>query len=74
MRRHQLVQGPCKVLSGAGKGVYSSAGQPVLSIPVCFPSLLRSPSLTHIQRHRMVMETLDSELKTGVHALSIQVS
>ena len=34
--------------------------------------LLLPPAL--FQRHRLVMETLDTELKTGVHALSIQVS
>lgn len=30
-------------------------------------------TLTRVAQHRAVMETLDSELKSGVHALAIEV-
>ena len=77
LHKRSLGGGVWRALSGTGAlhcvewaGTAFLATMSVHSLHSSF--LLLPPAL--FQRHRLVMETLDTELKTGVHALSIQVS
>jgi BolA protein len=53
-----------------GHGGSRPGGETHFRVRISSPQL---DSLTRVAQHRAVMETLDTELKSGVHALAIEV-
>lgn len=53
-----------------GHGGYRPGGESHFRVRISSPGLA---GLSRVMQHRAVMETLDAELKGGVHALAIEV-
>ena len=53
-----------------GHGGYREGGETHFRVRIASP---RFDGMTRVAQHRAVMETLDAELKGGVHALAIEV-
>jgi BolA protein len=53
-----------------GHGGYREGGETHFRVRIASP---RFDGMTRVAQHRAVMETLDAELKAGVHALAIEV-
>ena len=53
-----------------GHGGYREGGETHFRVRIASPKF---DGMTRVAQHRAVMETLDAELKGGVHALAIEV-
>lgn len=53
-----------------GHGGYREGGETHFRVRIASPQFIGLP---RVAQHRAVMETLDAELKDGVHALAIEV-
>lgn len=53
-----------------GHGGYREGGETHFRVRIASPQFT---GMTRVAQHRAVMETLDAELKGGVHALAIEV-
>ena len=53
-----------------GHGGYREGGETHFRVRIAAPDFT---GMTRVAQHRAVMETLDAELKAGVHALAIEV-
>ena len=53
-----------------GHGGYREGGETHFRVRIASPSF---DGMTRVAQHRAVMETVDAELKAGVHALAIEV-
>jgi BolA protein len=53
-----------------GHGGYREGGESHFRVRIASPAFA---GMTRLGQHRAVMETLDAELKGGVHALAIEV-
>ena len=53
-----------------GHGGYREGGETHFRVRIASPKL---DGMSRVAQHRAVMETLDAELKSGVHALAIEV-
>jgi BolA protein len=53
-----------------GHGGYREGGETHFRVRIASPQFA---GMTRVARHRAIMETLDAELKGGVHALAIEV-
>ena len=53
-----------------GHGGYREGGETHFRVRIASPQFVGMP---RVAQHRAVMETLDAELKGGVHALAIEV-
>lgn len=53
-----------------GHGGYREGGETHFRVRIASPHFA---GMTRVAQHRAVMETLDAELKGGVHALAIEV-
>jgi BolA protein len=53
-----------------GHGGYREGGETHFRVRIASPQFIGMP---RVAQHRAVMETLDAELKSGVHALAIEV-
>ena len=53
-----------------GHGGYREGGETHFRVRIASPQFIGMP---RVAQHRAVMETLDAELKGGVHALAIEV-
>ena len=53
-----------------GHGGYREGGETHFRVRIASPQFT---GMTRVGQHRAVMETLDAELKGGVHALAIEV-
>jgi BolA family transcriptional regulator, general stress-responsive regulator len=54
-----------------GHGGYREGGETHFRVRIASPQFIGMP---RVAQHRAVMETLDAELKAGVHALAIEVT
>jgi BolA protein len=54
-----------------GHGGYREGGETHFRVRIASPQFIGMP---RVAQHRAVMETLDAELKGGVHALAIEVT
>ncbi len=53
-----------------GHGGYRPGGESHFRVRIGSPALV---GLSRVMQHRAIMETLDAELKGGIHALAIEV-
>jgi len=53
-----------------GHGGYREGGETHFRVRIAAPAFA---SMSRLARHRAVMDTLDAELKAGVHALAVEV-
>ena len=53
-----------------GHGGYREGGESHFRVRIASPQFA---GMTRVAQHRAIMDTLDAELKSGVHALAIEV-